>query len=261
MKDLSMNLRLLVCGVLLVFLAACAPPPNLRDTTMWQDTSLITNEPCTAPCWQGITPGETTWSAARVIVEDLQGRGEVQEQNQDGQIGAVWQSEGSEQFCCAIVSNSGEAVDENDVVNYVQVRLAPGITLGDLIEVQGEPAYVVNGEAVTEDQAYIVLLYPNISTIVYAFVGGAESGILSASSEIVFAVYLTPDAMQNEVINSSSLQAWEGYQTFSYYAESETNPYEVTPNAEATGEATSDATSEATGEAEETLIPTLTPRP
>jgi hypothetical protein len=255
MKDLSMKLRLLVTSVLLVFLAACAPPPNLRDTTMWQDTSLITNEPCAAPCWQGITPGETTWSAARVIVQDLQGKGEDEEQSQEGQTGIVWRAAGSEQFCCAVVSNSGEVVDAADVVNYIQVRLAPGITLGELIDVHGEPTYLVNGEAVTEDQAYMVLLYPNISTIVYAFVAGAETGALSASSEIVFVVYLTPEAMQNEVINNSSLQAWEGYQSFSYYAESEANPYEVTPNPEAASD------SEATGEGGETLIPTFTPQP
>ncbi len=245
-----MKLHLLIPGILLVLLAACSPPPNLRDTNMWQDESLITGEPCAAPCWQGITPGETLWRDARPIVEDLPGVKDLQIQEQEGQIGAIWRTNGSDQYCCAIVSNSGEAVDESDVVSYIQIRLAPNITLGELIEAQGAPAYVVNGEEVSEEQAYIVLLYPDIPVIAYTFVAGAANGALSSSSEIVFVVYLTPEAMQNEVIRNSSLQAWEGYQSFSYYAEGEANPFELTP--EATAEGTVEASDDATADADAT---------
>jgi hypothetical protein len=253
MKDLPMKLHLLIPGILLVLLAACSPPPNLRDATMWQDDSLLTGEPCAAPCWQGITPGETSWTEARIFIEDLVPEGQRQFQEQEGQIGGIWRTSETEQFCCAIVSNSGPSVDENDIVDYIQVRLAPNVTLGELIEVLGEPTYVVNGEEVSEDQAYIVLLYPDVPVIIYAFVAGAATGTLSESSEIVFVVYLTAEAMQNEVIANSSLQAWDGYESFAYYAEGEANPFEVTP--EATSEATPDAdatesASDATDEAE-----------
>jgi hypothetical protein len=250
MKDLLMKLQLLLAGILLVLLAACSPPPNLRDPNMWHDESLVTGEPCAAPCWQGITPGETTWTEAQAIISTLSGAIDLQIQEQDGQVGGIWRSEASQDYCCAVVSVSGDAIDATDVVNYIQVRLAPDMTLGELIEAIGEPTYLINGEEVSEDQAYIVLLYPDIPVIVYAFVAGAASGALNASSEIVFAVYLTPEAMADEVIATSSLQAWDGYQSYSYYAESEANPYEVTP--EATSEATSDATEDASTENEAT---------
>lgn len=258
MKDLPMKLKLLIPGIVLVFLAACSPPPELRDSKMWQDRSLVTGEPCAAPCWQGITPGETTWNEAQTLISTMSGVIDLQTQEQEGQIGAVWRTNESEQYCCAIVSNVEEAVDDTDVVDYIQVRLSPDVTLGELIEVHGDPTYVVNGEEVTEDQAYVVLLYPDIPIIAYAFVAGAANGTLSASSEIIFVVYVTPEAMETEVIRNSNLQAWDGYQSFSYYAESESNPYELTAQptpvdgAEQTSEATIEATAEDTSDSEAT---------
>ena len=45
---------LLCLGVLTVAMSAgCGEPPPL-------DTSLLTGEPCEPPCWQGLTPGEST---------------------------------------------------------------------------------------------------------------------------------------------------------------------------------------------------------
>jgi hypothetical protein len=261
MKDLLMKLQLLLAGILLVLLAACSPPPNLRDPNYWHDDSLITNDPCAAPCWQNITPGETTWSEARSIISNLSGTIDLQFQEENGQAVAVWHPAAETDYCCAVVSiYTGETVAETDVVSFIQLRLAPDITLGELIEAQGEPTYLINGEAVSDDQAYIVLIYPEISIMVYAFVAGAENGALSASSEIWFVYYLTPDVIQNEVIAGNNLQEWEGYQSFSYYAEGEANPFEVTPRPtnDATVEATSDAdasedaTSEATSENEAT---------
>ena len=45
---------LLCLGVLMVAMSAgCGEPPPL-------DMSLLTGEPCEPPCWQGLTPGEST---------------------------------------------------------------------------------------------------------------------------------------------------------------------------------------------------------
>lgn len=270
-----MKLKLLLSSILLVFFAACSPPPELRDSKMWHDRSLITGEPCAAPCWQGITPGETTWTEAQNIVPTISGVIDLQTQEQENEtgltIGSVWRTNESEQYCCAVVANIGEAVDDEDVVDYIQVRLAPDVTLGELIEAHGEPAYVVNGEEVSEDQAYIILLYPDIPIIAYAFVAGAATGTMSASSEIIFVVYVTPEAMENEVIRNSNLQVWDGYQSFSYYAESESNPYEVTaqptpvdgvvPTSETETDATPEETSESEAAAEATIEATAETTP
>lgn len=35
------------------------------------DRSVLTDDPCAAPCWQGITPGETTTSEAWDVLIDL----------------------------------------------------------------------------------------------------------------------------------------------------------------------------------------------
>ncbi|HUW14593.1 MAG TPA: hypothetical protein VM537_33040, partial [Anaerolineae bacterium] len=46
---------LVVLGVLILGLCVgCGEPPPPVDT------SLLTGEPCEPPCWQGLTPGEST---------------------------------------------------------------------------------------------------------------------------------------------------------------------------------------------------------
>ena len=66
-----MKLRvLLVLLVVMVAAAACAAPPELRNPSFLNDSSLVDNEPCAAPCWREITPGETSWRDALTILED-----------------------------------------------------------------------------------------------------------------------------------------------------------------------------------------------
>ncbi|NWF68912.1 MAG: hypothetical protein HXY40_07490 [Chloroflexi bacterium] len=213
------KLRLLPAVLLVVVLASCAPPPNLRDPNMLRDTSLLTSEPCAAPCWNGMTPGETLWRDARTIIEDQTGIADLQIQEQDGAVGATWRTIDGERACCQAVSTTGETLD------YIQIQLAPDITLAALFEVRGEPAYVVVGAEFSADQSVLLLLYPDVPMIIYAFVAGAAEGALSATSEVIAVSYLKPDDMEL-IVNTNNLQAWDGYQTYSYYSDSE---FEVTP--------------------------------
>ncbi len=221
-----MKFRLLLPGLLaLVFItAACLPPPNLRNEKFLSDNSLITDEPCAAPCWRGITPGETSWSAALTILEDdaTLKDPEVQTAEEGTAVGAQWAGVDGD-ACCQMISEDGKTV------SVVLLQLAPNNTLGDLIEARGEPVYAI-GTPVTDDQAIVSLFYPEDSLIVIAFAAGAASGTLSESSEIVGSYYLTPDRM-DLIIKTSSLYAWDGYQPFSAYAaDAEDGNFAVTPS-------------------------------
>lgn len=226
-----MNLRKLLPGVfvLLLVAAACAPPPPLRDDAMLNDTSLITNEPCTAPCWNGITPGTTAWSDALTILEDDPNLADptTRADEQSEAIVAEWQRvEGGS--CCQMVTLDGETV------NLVFLRLSPSsLTVGDLIDEHGEPAYVV-GSPYSDEEAIINLVYPDLSTVIYAFVAGATNGALSASSEVIGALYITPEDM-DLLLQTSNLNAWDGYETYAYYDQSE---FEITPSVTLTPTAT-----------------------
>ncbi len=219
-----MNMRKLLPGALflLLLVGACAPPPPLRDEAMLQDTSLIDNDPCAAPCWNGITPGETQWSEALVILEDdtaledPASRNPEDEVFPDAIVAEFSRDDGA--TCCQVISLDGETV------STVFLRLAPGVNVGQVLSNFGAPDYLALSPY-SDEEALINLVYPEISTVIYAFVAGAATGELSAESEVIGVLYITPTDM-DELLTSSPLHAWEGYGTYKFYEEGE---FEITP--------------------------------
>jgi hypothetical protein len=223
-SELLMKYRLLLLAmiVLALVLAACAPPPQLRDETLLADTSLVSGEPCEAPCWRGITPGETAWRDAMTILEDDAELENVQtqEDEQTDAIGAVWQPKGGTQ-CCQMVAEDGETV------NLIFLRTKPEMSLSEVIDAHGEPTYAV-GTPVTDDQAIVNLIYPDLPMIVLAFAPGPE-GEVSEDSEVVGVFYTTPDDMEL-FLQTNYLHDWSGYGAFSEYTNAEGAEFEVTPS-------------------------------
>lgn len=207
-------------GFVLLVLVSCAPPPNLRDETLLNDRSLITGQPCAAPCFRGITPGETAWQAAVTIIEDDSNFKNLQTQTAENgtSLQAAWQ-QGDNQVCCQMASEDGRTV------SLVFLRTAPIMTLAELIDAHGEPSYLVGSEF-TADQAIISLVYPDVPMVIYVFVAGAEEGRLSDSSEIIGALYFTPAEMEL-LLQTTDLHAWDGYKSYQEYNEGE---FEVTPS-------------------------------
>jgi len=197
--------------VLIAFaLAACAPTINLLDENNLKDTSLLTGEPCEAPCWNGITPGETSFRDARIIVEDDERYRNVEEiqPEEETEERLFGFSDGDANVCCQVYSRDGETIDS------MLFLLSPQMTLGEVVEKYGEPTYLT-GEEVAEGQAIMFLLYPDVPIVLYAFVAGA-SGELSEDSEIIGLLYMTESEIQ-QIIDASRFYVWEGYQAFADY--------------------------------------------
>ena len=219
---LSMKHRLILPGViaLVLLFAACSPPPPLRDDTLLQDTSLITNDSdCAPPCWRGITPGITTWGDALTILEDdpTLENVTVQEDDESPAKVAEFQQQGGSP-CCQMFTEDGE------FVNVIFLRVAPTSTVGELIEIHGDPTYII-GSQYSDDQAVMNLIYPEQAMVIYAFVPGTE-GSITEDSEIVGILYMTPEDM-DLLIQTNDLHAWEGYQSYTDYQSGE---FEVTPS-------------------------------
>lgn len=219
-----MNFRVLLPGVViaLVLLAACAPPPPLRDDSLLHDETIFSNEePCAVPCWKGIVPGETDWSNALTTIEDDSAftDPQVQESPDNSSLRqAAWQeTEGSP--CCQMLTEDGETV------SAIFLRVAPELTLEDLIDAQGEPEYVL-GIPYTEEEAIANLIYPDVSMVVYAFVAGAAQGEITETSEVIAVLYLTQKDM-DLLIKTNNLHEWEGFKSYKEYEEGE---FEVTPS-------------------------------
>ncbi|HVU11751.1 MAG TPA: hypothetical protein VHD90_10745 [Phototrophicaceae bacterium] len=218
-----MKLRLILPGVLalVLLLAACSPPPPLRDDTLLQDTSLLSDSDpsCALPCWRGITPGKTSWNdaltklQADTTIENVN----VQSDDQSSAKVADFQQKGGTS-CCQMITEDGNNV------TVIFLRVAPKMSLGQLIEAQGEPKYVI-GSPYTDTEAVMNLIYPDKSLVIYAFVAGT-TGTLSASSEIVGVLYMQPSDM-DLLLKTSNLDAWAGYKSYEIYS---TATYQVTPS-------------------------------
>lgn len=206
-----MRLRLIPLLLLLgtVTLAACAAPPQLRNEQFLKDTSLVDGEPCGSPCWRNITPGETGWSEALTLIEDDASLTDlrVETSEETGELAATFQQAGGIP-CCLVYSESGETVDQ------MLLQVAPSMTVAQVIDKHGEPTYVTPAE-ITDDQASVAMYYMDLNAIVYAFVEGA-SGSLNEDSEIFAVLYVRPEDIQ-DILTSSTLYEWQGYQSFSAY--------------------------------------------
>jgi hypothetical protein len=220
-----MKFRLLLPGllVLVLFAAACSAP-ELRDSNLLQDTSLATGDPCAAPCWRGITPGETSWSDARTILEDDPTLENLQVQTDEeggtDAAAAAWSQRGGAE-CCQAFTEDGETV------SILFLRTAPTVTVGEVIDAHGDPTYAV-GSPFSDTQAIINLIYPNIPMVVYAFVPGT-TGELAAGNEIIGALYMTQKDM-DLLTTTSNLHTWEGYNAYSVYRGEEDAPFDITPS-------------------------------
>jgi hypothetical protein len=199
------RLRLLAFLVLLVGVTAAfaqgevepeATAEALRNPALLQDTALLTSEPCS--------------------VENVQ----VQKDANSEAKAASWSGiEGDE--CCQLFSADGQTV------SVLFLRLAPDIKLGELVEVQGEPAFAL-GSPFTDDQAIVNLIYPTQQMVVYAFVSGV-SGSLSANSEIVGFLLMSPEEL-DLLLGTSNLFEWRGYADYAAYSPDEGAAFDVTPS-------------------------------
>lgn len=222
------GLLLPVLGVVVLFIAACSPPPVLRNDDYLRDTSLVTGIPCEAPCWQDIVPGETPWNEVQDFLTQDEDYTNIESARDDetGEEAVVFNYTDGPQ-CCRIYSRTG------DVVDMIWLLLAPNMRLGDVLERYGDPTWL-SAEDVTADQTFVALVFPDVPMVLYAFGAGIETGELTAASEVIGAVYMTAAEMET-VLEISNLHAWDGYGSLS---EMVAGDFDLTP--ESTAEATAD---------------------
>jgi hypothetical protein len=223
-SELFMMLRLVLLGTatLALLLAACGPAPQLRDETLLADQSLLTGELCGPPCWNGITPGETIWRDAVTIIEDDPAFSNFRSETAENSpaIGAAWSIAGGPE-CCQMGAQDGRTV------NLIFLRTRPAMSIGQVINVHGEPDYAI-GSGLSDDQAVIHVVYPELQIIALVFVAGEQANI-SASSESVGLLY-TSESEMNLFLQTQNLHRWQGYGPFSEYRMAEDADYDVTPS-------------------------------
>jgi hypothetical protein len=206
--------RHLLYLVLFVMVAtACVPQtPPLVSEEYLEDESLLTGEPCEPPCWNGITPGETTWEEALEVLEsDDSVNGLDQQEAEGGTVLAAWQDGESELYCCRMLAD-----DPESVVKYLFLQIAPNFIIDDVLDAYGEPEYVAPA-TLTDTDAVLQLVYAEVPMLVWVYVGEPGASVL-ANSQVVAVIYLTAEEMELSLV-MSNLYAWDGYQPYSAYEE------------------------------------------
>jgi len=204
-------LPFLLLGLLLLG-AGCLPQPTLRSELFLDDDSVITGEPCGAPCWRNITPGVTPWTEALEIIRaDTTLSGLEVNTEEEGVVQAVWQKAGSEQYCCRLLADS-----EADTVSYLFLALSPKTIVDSVLTTYGEPEYVTTFEF-TDSESVVQLVYAEVPMVVSVLVGDAQSSLL-ANSVVVAVLYMSPEEMVL-ILDTTELQAWAGYQPYSAYSQ------------------------------------------
>lgn len=142
------NPKVLLSGFLLItvilLLSACAtdkcaftelekPIVISGDLASLVDRSLVTQEPCPPPCWQGITSGTTSGIEALTILEEL----EFIDQNSIDVFGNTirWKTVFPE-----APTTTGIVLDSEDIVSKINVnKMWYDVNLNELIEIYGVP--------------------------------------------------------------------------------------------------------------------------
>ncbi len=212
---MNRGVLILWCLFAALALAACSADINLLDETKLSDTSLISGDPCAAPCWNGIIPGETRYRDAKLIIEG-DDRYQISDEPapEDGSSERRFTfKEGENPACCQVASLDGETVSN------ILLQTAPIMNFGAVYDVYGEPDYLA-GEQVNEEQGYMALVYSDLRLILYAFVANPPTGAISVSSQIIGTMYLD-EADAQKLLTCASLYHWQGFQDFTSYVERE----------------------------------------
>lgn len=172
--------------------------------------SLVSGEPCDAPCWNGITPGKTTYEEGKEIIEGIRQFVDVNEQRapeQDAVLLTWLTFDGYD--CCQLYSETGELVDELFIIN------TSALPLGDVVETVGQPSNAL--ALVTDDGDTIVnVFYTDLNVLLYVFVPESIEA-LSAESDVIGASYVSTERME-ELMADLQPSEWEGLEALeSYY--------------------------------------------
>ena len=202
-KAIVLTLAFIIVGALL---AGCGTPPPLKSDKYLNDTSLITQQPCGAPCFHDITVGQTTFTDALSKLRADSAFANIQ--SQDNPKAANWAAQGGD-TCCQL------SADQNTgIVNGLLLKVAPKMTAQQVVDKYGEPKYVSTVDY-TDKEVAVALIFPEKGLVVWTSPGDANSS-LQASSPVVLVVFLDPKDW-DKVLDTATLQGWNGFQPYNTY--------------------------------------------
>ena len=191
---------LLICFILLVSVSSCScrPEPEL-------DTSLLTDDPCAAPCWHNITPGISNEDDVRSqLTSSPFVRSGTAERIRTDKWGNPldqfsWQGRGKE--LNRIYLQDGKALS-------IEIHLDYTLTLEEVVKKYGPPEYVYGHVYGVEKRGYQVYFdYPaqgwefisyTYPIRVRDYTMDGKVGILSEDLKVTDVVYFAPTSLKGK---------------------------------------------------------------
>lgn len=202
--------------------SACAPSPELRNDAYLNDSSLVSGNPCEAPCWQNLIAGESAWGLAQDLIANNADY-TVITNSRDRNTGEAWIEFAYQNgpVCCRLYTRNQETLSS------IYLLLSPQNTLQEVLEAYGEPQFIT-AQVETPDQSYIALVYSELSFVVYVFAENTSDAALKEDSPVIGVAYQAPSEMEM-LLQSQTLFAWIGYGTLGdILAEAEVTPAPAT---------------------------------
>lgn len=198
LQSLATNLVLLA----LFLVVGCAP--------IWRkpavDRSILTDDPCAAPCWHGIVPGMTTLAEAEDILRDLDfvDNDQVWRPSE----GLAWHSRN----CVADPGIPSRLRVHDNTVAHLDICVDCELSLQEVIGKYGPPAkYVAHmGPSSVIIQPYVHLFYPQRGLIFTLWIDRydrpSEPLLLEPSTPVTWIRYFAPVPLENLMTDHPELK-------------------------------------------------------
>lgn len=198
---------------LLIFVVSAAAITVVSSCQPNRDMSLLTDEPCAAPCWQGIVPGVSSVEDARRVLETCVyvSEGGYSEEQQGKQTKLLlWHSADCPE--CTINTMSFE----DNVVVTISLAITHDLTVDDVLQKFGIPEGVTTGLGGLSERKYLAvsLFYPSKGLTFVASVP-LDQPSLEPSTQVKHASYSVPKSFDDlsafppEFLQR--IEPWQGY--------------------------------------------------
>ena len=177
------------------------PRPLLSD--------LVSESACEAPCWREIVPGKTLITDVADLIRADRQNVEISVQDiEDGAQAVTWKT-----FNTGLNDPNYVVGNADGVVEAISLLDLSQITLGEVIEMQGEPDFAL-AVPNNEDSALFYAIYEEQALLVLGLIVTVEG--LTEETAIVGAQYYAPSAM-DELLANADAPAWTGYDSLADY--------------------------------------------
>lgn len=125
-----------------ILATACMGEINPTPTPAVQDKSLITQQPCSPPCWQGLIPGKSSYDEVRALLKDnplVQGNFANKNAAEVERVGFLWWWAGESQD---IRRNNSLDFDKSHVLQRIEMRPNTDLTIEEVVKTYGVPTFI-----------------------------------------------------------------------------------------------------------------------